>query len=285
MPIESKNNPNIDRLLQKFGNKYNYDEFIYINSKTKGKIVCNNCGTSINRTLKDHFHSEGKCLGCINKTINIDFEKKYGDRYILLESSNSNLKPLTIQCRDCNSISLYSMRQIKKLKELCHNCGSYRTMNWDRLQKKLNSKYEHKFTFSKEPQTTDKYIDAYCKETHKKKISYLLHKTLSCECRVNYCFKYTKPAIMYYIKIEKENATYYKVGITNSNLKVRFASDFKYIVDSYILHYPSGKEAHEHEQFILKKYAESKLPKGIKVLVHRGNTEIFTEDVLGWFRC
>ena len=94
-------------------------------------------------------------------------------------------------------------------------------------------------------------------------------------------FKRDEPAILYYIKIVKDNLIYYKIGVSNRTIEKRFSADTdKTITVLSITDYALGLEAEKEEQAILEKY------KSFRVTVEGflksgGNTELFEEDILG----
>lgn len=95
-------------------------------------------------------------------------------------------------------------------------------------------------------------------------------------------FKNDKPAILYYLKIEKENLCYYKIGITNNSIEYRFKRDYidKKIQILYTADFELGEEAYIEEQKLLKKHKLYRVT--IKdFLKSGGNTELFEIDVLG----
>ena len=94
-----------------------------------------------------------------------------------------------------------------------------------------------------------------------------------------YGFNPSKSAILYYIKIIQDKNTYYKIGITNNDLKLRFKSDMQYITVLNIKKYVNGVDAYIEEQRILKEHFDDRYI-GPPILRYRGNTEIFTKDVL-----
>lgn len=94
-----------------------------------------------------------------------------------------------------------------------------------------------------------------------------------------YGFNPNKPAILYYLKIIKNESSYYKIGITNNSLKLRFKSDMQYITVLNIKEYLNGIDAYIEEQRILKEHLEYRYI-GPSILLYRGNTELFTKDVL-----
>lgn len=106
--------------------------------------------------------------------------------------------------------------------------------------------------------------------------------TSHCPDCAEYGFKPSNPAILYYIKIQKYNLTYYKIGITNRSVLERFKTEPKSTEITVLreVPYTVGKEAMEEEQRILKEYSEFRqnIP---ELLVSGGNTELFEFDILG----
>ena len=49
--------------------KYNYDEFEYINNKTKGKVICNNCSNSWFVRPDNHIGNKTGCPNCVEHSI------------------------------------------------------------------------------------------------------------------------------------------------------------------------------------------------------------------------
>jgi len=92
-------------------------------------------------------------------------------------------------------------------------------------------------------------------------------------------FKIDKPAILYYIKICNKGKTYYKVGVTNRTVQQRFPTSIKFITILKETKFKVGKDALEHEKLILSTYKDKRVTVS-DLLVERGNTELFEEDVL-----
>lgn len=98
-----------------------------------------------------------------------------------------------------------------------------------------------------------------------------------CPYCADYGFKLDAPAILYYIKIGE----YYKIGITNRTVRKRFELDRdKSIKILSETEFNTGIEAKEAEKEILSLYADKRVyvPGFLK---SGGNTELFTEDILG----
>lgn len=101
-----------------------------------------------------------------------------------------------------------------------------------------------------------------------------------CPHCAKYGFKMDKPAIFYYLKIFNENIIYYKIGVTGDSIKNRFSKDNdKTFVPIKIINFATGKEAKEYEQTLLLKHNHHR-SKNLNWLKSKGNTELFTFDVL-----
>lgn len=109
--------------------------------------------------------------------------------------------------------------------------------------------------------------------------SHVLGGTNCPYCEGTYGFKLSSPAILYYIKISKEQKVYYKIGITNRTVQDRFPRSIKYITILQELKFNKGKEALVAEQRLLELYKEKRVTIH-NLLVESGNTELFIEDVL-----
>jgi hypothetical protein len=102
-----------------------------------------------------------------------------------------------------------------------------------------------------------------------------------CPGCAEYGFNTDLPAILYYLKIKHENRFYYKIGITNNDVKSRFRNKaLTKILDYVEISFEKGKDALMIEQSILKKYKKYINPN--EVILKDGNTEIFCSDVLGF---
>lgn len=90
------------------------------------------------------------------------------------------------------------------------------------------------------------------------------------------------PAYLYYLRVVDGKDTFWKIGITAKEVNKRFCllSDREKITILYIHRFESGKDARTAEQNILRLYKNYRVDKSVKPLVHGGNTELFTHDVL-----
>jgi hypothetical protein len=88
----------------------------------------------------------------------------------------------------------------------------------------------------------------------------------------------SKPAVLYYVRLDDGTHIYYKIGVTTKSVEQRLAN---YKLDKKILlekHYTTGAEALAAEQMILEEYAESKIY--APQFISSGYTELFQHDVL-----
>lgn len=92
-------------------------------------------------------------------------------------------------------------------------------------------------------------------------------------------FKDNKSATLYYLKVVIDGITVFKIGITNNSIIGRFrASELLNAKVLFVQHFSTGLHARLKEKEILQKFKRFKY-KGPPIL-HSGNTELFTEDVL-----
>lgn len=94
-------------------------------------------------------------------------------------------------------------------------------------------------------------------------------------------FNYSNPCDLYYIKVTKDNETYYKIGVTGTTIKERFKSDTdKTFTVLAIRHFDTGYNALIREKELLIKYKDKRQNlKGF--LKSNGSTELFEYDILG----
>lgn len=61
--IKLNQNEVIDKFIKMHGDKFDYSLFIFLNTKTKGKIKCNTCNTIFEQNANNHFQGQG-CPKC-----------------------------------------------------------------------------------------------------------------------------------------------------------------------------------------------------------------------------
>lgn len=93
-------------------------------------------------------------------------------------------------------------------------------------------------------------------------------------------FQLDKPAILYYIKVQSNDKSYYKLGITNRDVYTRFNRDKdKKITILYECNYSLGIQAKLEEQRLFEKFKEDR--KHVHGFLNSGgNSELFEKDIL-----
>lgn len=101
--LKDKTDEFIDKAKLIHGEKYNYDEVIYLNNRTNIIIKCNKCGNVFKQNPYNHLHIENCCPVCKNK-FTTDFfitraKQIHGDKYSYdkVKYINSEVK-VTITC-------------------------------------------------------------------------------------------------------------------------------------------------------------------------------------------
>lgn len=100
-----------------------------------------------------------------------------------------------------------------------------------------------------------------------------------CPKCANYGFQPSKPGILYYVRFDTDIIPLYKIGITNLSVNERFVREktpYKILAE---YKFDDGGMAYAKEQEILNTYKAFKYSGD--PLLHSGNTECFTKDVLG----
>ena len=94
-------------------------------------------------------------------------------------------------------------------------------------------------------------------------------------------FYKNKRTLLYYLKVETENQTLYKIGITIHNVKERYRKELSNCKITILKEtwFEDGALAFDEEKRIIKENRKYKY-KGEKVFNGTGTTEMFTKDVL-----
>lgn len=103
------------------------------------------------------------------------------------------------------------------------------------------------------------------------------YKGQGCPSCANHGFNKSKPALLYYLKVVRDNEVFYKIGITNRTIKERFGSDMQYIEVLNIKYFLNGSKASQLEQWLLSRYSDYKILNKHPLKI--GNTELFNIDI------
>jgi hypothetical protein len=98
-----------------------------------------------------------------------------------------------------------------------------------------------------------------------------------CGCELG--FDYSKPTDTYYVRVSNPyGSPLYKVGITQRTLPERFEVDYSKITPIELFQFETGFQAYEFEQDVITKHHKHRYTG--PDLLKRGNTELFTKDIL-----
>jgi hypothetical protein len=259
----------------------------YRNSKEKFNAVCTLCNYQWMTTAGYLRCGTFYCQGCraIEKQEKsklghlelIEDLRAMGKDFTLLSNFTNHKSHIDFMCNVCG----YEDSKIPLHIRLhgCYNCSHLKKSDLESIQARLDSQ-------GKQIKVSGEYVNS---QTH-----------LSCECQIcktewdatpsnlkkRGCpgcavtgFDPSKPGNLYYLRVEYEGETYWKVGITNLSIRERFpAKDRGKLTTLYCHLFDNGADALLAERNILKLYKEYR-PKGVKIL-QTGNTELFTKDVL-----
>lgn len=94
-------------------------------------------------------------------------------------------------------------------------------------------------------------------------------------------FSLSKPAILYYVRFDRDDEVYYKIGVTNRSIDDRFIREKdKTITVLASKNFDTGEKAKKVEQFMLNRYSQYKA-NVVGFMKSSGDTELFTTDILG----
>ncbi len=176
--------------------------------------------------------------------------------------------------------------------EFCNNSSAYQSALkkgiLDEVCSHMNNKHE-KWDINKVKNISINYITRY-EFQRKEKCAYsyahrngVLEEVCS-HMKINDTrFKPSKPAILYYIKIENDKTNpIYKIGITNAPVKdritrMKISNEYNVTIVKEF-HFTLGKSAHIVEKLLHEKFKKFKY-KGNKIM-DNGNTELYIMDVL-----
>lgn len=275
------------------GTKYDYSNVIFKNMMDKVSILCTKCDHIFHQSMSEHLRSKG-CPVCsrhkINKTLSLTkfinkANKVHNNTYSYKSSIYINSKTkLEIVCAKHGSF--WQIPNSHILGSGCKQCSienASKPLRYsiDDIETKANSVHNNIYSYEKAIYTgVLSKIEIICK-THGSFFQVAADhlKGRGCPKCAIHGFNFTKPAILYYLKITTPTIILYKIGITNSTVNKRFTLlDREVITVLRQTEYLLGKDAYDEEQRILKEFKQFQYI-GPDIL-SSGNTELFTQDVL-----
>lgn len=283
----------IDRSVNVHGCRYDYKKSVYVNARTKVTITCKDHGDFEQNPAK-HIKGSG-CIKCVHCELARRMtSSKYEFIKSAIEVHNNKYDYTKADYISCNTKLIIICQEHGEFLQSpsnhtqgngCPNCGKISYIR-SRCKKSIDfiveasNIHNNKYDYSKIQYNNNRIkIAIICPVHGQFKQSPSNHLGgRGCPNCVSYGFDKSKPAILYYLKINGGQA--YKIGITNRTVNERFNNvDLKKIEIVKTWHYEIGAEAYEAEQKILNDYNKY-MYLGINIL-QSGNTELFNSDILG----
>jgi len=275
---------------------YDYSKVKYINNQTKVTITCIKHGDFF-QSPSSHIYKKAGCPSCAveNRSYKLrktqkkfieEAKKIHKDIYDYSKVNYvSSFKKIEIICKKHGSFWQYPSQHLSA--KGCRECFIERQT--DRKRKSIKKFIEeakkiHKDTYdySQVEYVNNKIkIGIICKihGIFWQSPSHHLHGSGCPNCAFT-GFNSAKPAILYYLKVNTEKYSLYKIGVTNYTINKRFCkNDLKKIIVLKTFPYRVGEEALQEEKKILKRFKNYKY-RGDKILDSGGNSELFIKDIL-----
>lgn len=267
------------------GSAYSYANTVYVNNRTRVTITCPLHG-DFKQTPNNHLHGYNcaRCAGNVKKSIKeftAEAIKKHGNKYNYSKSVYIDTKTkIEIICKKHGSFWQTPNDHISGGYGCAKCAGNYSDLGT--FIQKAGEVHKGFYTYS----LTD-YIEA------KRKVVITCPKhgdfeqTPNNHLSGNGCptcaytgFNPNLPAILYYLKVEHDGNTAYKIGITNRTVAQRYQMvDLAKITVISEVKYKLGKLARQEETKIKREFKQGRWQG--PDLLDSGNTELFSYDVLG----
>lgn len=281
----------IGKSVLKHKGTIDYSKMEFVNARTPVVLTCTTHG--IQFTVEPRAHLKGtSCKLCNSRYLDTDVfiskaTKVHGNLYNYSKVNYiNNRTKVIITCPIHGDFEQQTNEHLNG--GGCSECGSERSADSKRktIQQFIDDAtkiHGDKYTYQNVNYVNNKIpVSITCKDHgdfEQSPNSHLNgHGCLRC---IDYSggFKWYLPGILYYLKVESDGYTAYKIGITNRSIKQRFkAYELEKITVLKIWEYAEGKEARRVEKSILDKFKVYSWV-GPNLLEH-GNTELFDRDIL-----
>lgn len=270
--------------------KYDYSKSVFEGMNKPISIICPIHGMFTQRTSSHLVSGCPHCGGTVKLKQEEFVEKckqKHKNRYLynnLIYTGNKN--HIIVTCRihgDFKSLPLNHLYKGKGCRK-CDNIRKTRTKysNEEFIEKAINI-HKNLYRYTEVNYINSKIpVTIYCTSCSTN-FSQAPNKHLQghgCSSCCGRGFDMTKPGLLYYLKVEHNNITAYKIGITNYSVLERYrkGNDINKISILYEEWFGIGKDAYTKEQQILKDCRAWKYygPD----LLESGNSELFSEDIM-----
>lgn len=282
-----------DEILRRFinthGTKYTYEKSTYIGTNKVMSMSCLEHGEFSQRPI-DHYSGQGcpKC-GEINRRKTQTSDKTtfitkanvvHGNRYSYPNAVYTKSRdPILITCAIHGDFTQTPNKHL--MGQGCALCNKPQKKTTSSFIEEAKEVHGNKYSYDNVVYSgIEKPVSIIC-PTHGEFAQTPYHHLKGSQCSQcsSYGFKRELPALLYYLRITTLNGIFYKIGITNRTVEERFTKgELKCITVVRVTPYTKGQEAFTEEQKIRSKFLDY-LYDG-PALLHNGNTEIFTKDVL-----
>jgi hypothetical protein len=285
------------KLAQKrHGNYYDYCLVKYVNGRTPVTIVCPKHG-KFRQLPATHLRPAG-CWKCAHEELSerqrrttesfiMRARAVHGDKY---DYSNTDylsaIKKLTIICPKHGSFDQLPYSHL--IGNGCNKCADV-----VRADKKRKSGEEfianaHKAHGERYDYSHMMYVNSRIKviiacpeHGNFEQLPYNHLNGMGCPACAQTGIDLNTPGILYYLRIETPTHTFWKIGVTNRTVEERFMRDMNTITVIKTWSYDRLEEGFKREQQVLREYAALRYQGNEEPLSRGGNTELFTQDVLG----
>lgn len=289
----------IERANKIHKGRYDYSSVEFKNVESKIEIKCLDHGSFLQR-LFSHLKGfgcprcgravTGKKLCHSRKRFVEDARLAHGDRYDYSQVKYVNaLSKVTIVCPVHGAFRQSPASHIRDVG--CPKCGIDRaaaktTKTTEYFVREAREVHGDRYDYSKvKYKTMKEKVEIIC-EVHgsfwQVAVNHIKGNKAGCPGCAFSGFDQTKPGQLYYLSVTTDDGdTLYKIGITNLSIQKRFPTlDLARIRIVKTWQFELGYSAAEREAEILNQFA-GKRYYGPDILVGAGNTELFTQDVLG----
>lgn len=285
----------VERARKVHGNRFDYSKVAYESVHQKVTITCFEHG-DFDQTPNAHLKGSG-CIRCRHQAVG---DRSRGTKESFLQSAsevhngaydysevdyvNSRTK-VTILCKEHGEFLQTPGKHIEG--SGCPRCGLGKSIDANTKTTSefvINAQKVHGFKYD---YSKTEYVGVHqelliiCPRHGEFRQQAGVHlKGSGCPACTQYGFDPALPALLYYLRIDTRNQTFYKIGITNRSVEERFNMDMELITIIDEQHFDSGADAYEAEQNQLKSFPDDQYV-GPDILAQGGNSELFTRDVRG----
>lgn len=254
----------------------------YKNSYTKFPCFCRKCGYAWDSKAPYLKSLRGcpSCNGGASKTAKQMQQILDGMEKAITVIDKKDKAEYEVCCNVCNY--RWQARKYNLVRGGCSNCSGMLRGSLEKTQQRLDQKdrkikVEGIYTNGSSPLSCECQVCGWVWNSY---AHTLVNGGRGCPGCAKGGFDSSKPGYLYYLRVNHEKETYWKIGITNRGVRSRFRyADRAKITILYCHLFEKGIDAQSAERNILNLFNEYR-PKDLDILISSGNTELFSHDVL-----